>query len=42
MGDRTLQQTDRAGATLDIVSPLANPTSPLMFSPNAGIEATAR
>ena len=33
MGDRTLQQTDRAGATLDIVSPLANPTSPLMFSP---------
>jgi hypothetical protein len=33
MGDRTLQQTDRTGATLDIVSPLANPTSPLMFSP---------
>jgi hypothetical protein len=33
MGDRTLQQTDRAGATLDIMSPLANPTSPLMFSP---------
>jgi opacity protein-like surface antigen len=33
MGDRTLQQTDRAGATLDIVSPLANPASPLMFSP---------
>jgi hypothetical protein len=33
MGDRTLQQTDRAGATLDIVSPLANPTSPLMFAP---------
>jgi hypothetical protein len=31
MGDRTLQQTDRAGATLDIMSPLANPTSPLMF-----------
>ena len=31
MGDRTLQQTDRAGATLDIVSPLANPTSPLML-----------
>jgi hypothetical protein len=31
MGDRTLQQTDRTGATLDIVSPLANPTSPLMF-----------
>jgi hypothetical protein len=34
MGDRTLQQTDRAGATLDIVSPLANSTSPLMFSPS--------
>jgi len=33
MGDRTLQQTDRAGATLDIQSPLANPTSPLMFGP---------
>jgi hypothetical protein len=33
MGDRTLQQTDRAGATLDIVSPLANPSSPLMFGP---------
>jgi hypothetical protein len=33
MGDRTLQQTDRAGATLDIISPLANPTSPLMFRP---------
>jgi hypothetical protein len=31
MGDRTLQQTDRAGATLDIASPLANPTSPLRF-----------
>src|SRR5437899_1208366 len=31
LGDRTLQQTDRAGATLDIVSPLANPTSPLVF-----------
>jgi hypothetical protein len=42
MGDRTLQQTDRAGATLDIVSPLANPTSPLMFSPNVGIESAAR
>ena len=25
------QATDRAGATLDIISPLANPTSPLMF-----------
>jgi Outer membrane protein beta-barrel domain len=36
MGDRTLQQADRAGATLDIVSPLANPTSPLMFSPFLG------
>jgi hypothetical protein len=35
MGDRTLQQTDRAGATLDIMSPLANPTSPLMFGPFA-------
>jgi hypothetical protein len=34
MGDRTLQQTDRAGATLDIKSPLANPTSPLMFTQN--------
>ena len=33
LGDRSLQQTDRAGATLDIVSPLANPTSPLMFGP---------
>jgi len=33
LGDRTLQQTDRTGATLDIMSPLANPTSPLMFSP---------
>jgi hypothetical protein len=32
MGDRTLQQTDRAGATLDIKSPLANPTSPIMFT----------
>jgi hypothetical protein len=35
MGDRTLQQTDRAGATLDIVSPLADQTSPLMFAPVA-------
>ena len=40
MGDRTLQQTDRAGATLDIMSPLANPTSPLMFSPFAGAPQT--
>jgi hypothetical protein len=38
MGDRTLQQTDRAGATLDIISPLANPTGPLMFSPNVGLD----
>jgi hypothetical protein len=35
LGDKTLQQTDRAGATLDIMSPLANPTSPLML-PNFG------
>jgi hypothetical protein len=41
MGDRTLQQTDRAGATLDIVSPLANPTSPLMFSPFSGLATLA-
>jgi len=33
MGDRNLQATDRAGATLDIVSPLANATSPLMLRP---------
>jgi hypothetical protein len=26
MGDRNLQATDRAGATLDIISPLANPS----------------
>jgi hypothetical protein len=32
LGDRTLQQTERTGATLDIVSPLANPTSPLVFN----------
>jgi len=31
MGDKTLQQTDRAGATLDILSPLADPTSPVML-----------
>jgi hypothetical protein len=37
MGDKTLQQTDRAGATLDIMSPLENPTSPLML-PNFGGE----
>jgi hypothetical protein len=35
LGDRTLQQTDRTGATLDIISPLANPTSPLMLTPSA-------
>jgi hypothetical protein len=33
MGDKTLQQADRSGATLDIMSPLANPISPLMFGP---------
>jgi hypothetical protein len=40
MGDKTLQQTDRAGATLDILSPLENPTSPVML-PNSrgGVEA---
>jgi hypothetical protein len=37
MGDRTLQQTDRAGATLDILSPLSNPSGPLMFSPSFGL-----
>ncbi len=36
MGDRTLQETDRAGATLDIIDPLSNPTSPLMFG-TAGV-----
>jgi hypothetical protein len=35
MGDRTLQQTDRAGATLDIISPTANPTSPVMTGTTA-------
>jgi hypothetical protein len=39
MGDRTLQQTDRAGATLDIMSPLANPSSPLMFTPQVALPA---
>jgi hypothetical protein len=29
LGDRTLQQTDRAGATLDIISPLADSTGPV-------------
>jgi len=33
MGDRSLQGTDRGGATLDIISPLSNPTGPLRFSP---------
>jgi hypothetical protein len=39
MGDRTLQQTDRAGATLDIISPLANPTSPVMTGVGGSVEA---
>ncbi len=30
MGDRTLQATDRAGATLDIIDPSSSPTSPAM------------
>jgi hypothetical protein len=38
MGDRTLQQTDRAGATLDIISPTANPTSPVMTGATSPIE----
>jgi len=33
MGDQSLQATDRAGATLDIISPVANPSGPLMFFP---------
>jgi hypothetical protein len=37
MGDRTLQQTDRAGATLDIKSPLADPSAPLMTGILGGI-----
>jgi hypothetical protein len=37
MGDRTLQQTDRAGATLDIISPTANPTSPVMTGAAGGL-----
>ena len=37
MGDRTLQQTDRAGATLDIKSPLADPSAPLMSGIIGGI-----
>jgi hypothetical protein len=39
MGDRTLQQTDRAGATLDIISPTANPTSPVMTGVGGSVEA---
>jgi len=35
MGDRNLQATDRSGATLDIISPLANPTSSLMIGGGA-------
>jgi hypothetical protein len=35
MGDRTLQQADRTGATLDIIDPLSNPTSPLTFGGEA-------
>jgi opacity protein-like surface antigen len=45
LGDKTLQQTDRAGATLDIMSPLANPTSPLMlpnFSREVEVEPVLR
>jgi hypothetical protein len=41
MGDRSLQQTDRAGATLDIMSPLANPGSPLMFTPQVALPPPA-
>jgi opacity protein-like surface antigen len=37
MGDRTLQQTDRTGATLDIIDPLSNPTSPLMFGATSAV-----
>jgi hypothetical protein len=36
MGDRSLQGTDRGGATLDILDPFSTPTSPLMFSPFGG------
>jgi len=32
MGDRSLQGTDRGGATLDIIDPLSVPSSPLMVS----------
>ena len=34
-GDRTLQQADRTGATLDIIDPLSSPTSPLKFGGDA-------
>jgi hypothetical protein len=37
MGDRTLQQSDRAGATLDIKSPLADPSAPLLSGLLGGI-----
>jgi hypothetical protein len=37
MGDRNLQATDRAGATLDIISPLSNPASPVMV-PFGGLD----
>jgi len=40
MGDRSLQGTDRGGATLDIISPLGSPTSPLLFSPFGFLSAT--
>jgi hypothetical protein len=42
MGDRTLQQTDRAGATLDIISPTANPTSPVMTGVASPVEVLAK
>jgi hypothetical protein len=37
MGDKSLQGTDRGGATLDIIDPLSNPTGPLMFGPLGGL-----
>jgi hypothetical protein len=36
LGDRSLQSTDRGGATLDIIDPFSAPTSPLMFAPFGG------
>jgi len=36
MGENTLLSNDRKGATLDIISPLADPTGPAMFSPSPG------